>query len=277
MAPGLLLVLFVTLYPIVFAVNYSVMRTQVFKQLAFVGVANYLRLIGDPRFHTNLLNSFFFVLVGVALTWTFGLTLALFLRRQTWGNAVLKTIILVPWVTNQVVLALMWKWLLSGDFSPINYLLGLLGLSGLNPLISTAQALPTLTFVNAWRATGFSLLLMLAGLSAIPVEVEEAAEIDGASRLEQLWYVIVPLLKPISLACMITLTISFFNIIVLPMDLTGGGPLNSTEVLSLRLYREGFQYYNIGTASAITLVLVSLDLLMSWTYFKMIRTETYYR
>ena len=277
MAPGLLLVLFVTLYPIIFAINYSVMRTQVFKQLAFVGLANYLRLFADPRFQTNLLNSLFFVLVGVALTWTFGLALALFLRRQTWGNAILKTIILVPWVTNQVVLALMWKWLLSGEFSPINHLLGLLGFEGVNPLISTSQALPTLTFVNAWRATGFSLLLMLAGLSAIPVEVEEAAEIDGASRFKQIWYVIIPLLKPISLACMITLTISFFNIIVLPMDLTGGGPLNSTEVLSLRLYREGFQYYNIGTASAITLVLVGLDLMLSWIYFKMIRAEAYYR
>lgn len=277
MLPGLLLVLFVTLYPIVFAVNYSLMRTQVFKRLAFVGLANYTRLFADPRFQTNLRNSLFFVLVGVALTWTFGLALALLLRRQTWGNAILKTIVLIPWVTNQVVLALMWKWLLNGEFSPINYLLGLIDLPGLNPLISTAQALPALTFVNAWRATGFSLLLMLAGLSAIPVEVEEAAEIDGASRLEQLWYVIIPLLKPISLACIITLTISFFNIIVLPMDLTGGGPLNSTEVVSLRLYREGFQYYNIGGASAITLVLVGLDLVLAWVYYKLIRAETYYR
>jgi ABC-type sugar transport system permease subunit len=277
MLPGLLLVMFVTLYPIVFAVNYSLMRTQVFKQLAFVGLANYARLFTDPRFQTNLRNSLFFVLVGVALTWTFGLGLALLLRRQTWGNAILKTIVLIPWVTNQVVLALMWKWLLNGEFSPVNYLLGLIDLPGLNPLISTAQALPTLTFVNAWRATGFSLLLMLAGLSAIPVEVEEAAEIDGASRWKQLWYVIIPLLKPISLACFITLTISFFNIIVLPMDLTGGGPLNSTEVLSLRLYREGFQYYNMGSASAITLVLVGLDLILAWAYYKLIRAETYYR
>jgi ABC-type sugar transport system permease subunit len=277
MLPGLLLVMFVTLYPIVFAVNYSLMRTQVFKQLAFVGLANYTRLLADPRFQTNLRNSLFFVLVGVALTWTFGLALALLLRRQTWGNAILKTIVLIPWVTNQVVLALMWKWLLNGEFSPVNYLLGLIDLPGLNPLISTAQALPTLTFVNAWRATGFSLLLMLAGLSAIPVEVEEAAEIDGASRWKQLWYVIIPLLKPISLACFITLTISFFNIIVLPMDLTGGGPLNSTEVLSLRLYREGFQYYNMGSASAITLVLVGLDLILAWAYYKLIRAETYYR
>ena len=86
MAPGLLLVLFVTLYPIVFAVNYSVMRTQVFKQLAFVGVDNYVRLLTDPRFHTNLLNSLFFVLIGVGLTWTFGLGLALFPRDLAYSG-----------------------------------------------------------------------------------------------------------------------------------------------------------------------------------------------
>jgi ABC-type glycerol-3-phosphate transport system permease component len=226
----------------IFAIDYSLMRTQVFKQLAFVGLENYGRLLSDPRFLTNLFNSTVFVAAGVALTWTFGLALALFLRQQTWGNAVLRTIILVPWVTNQVVLALMWKWLLGGGASPISYLLATFGFGEFNPLIDTHQALPTLTFINAWRATGFAMLLMLAGLAAIPIEVEEAAQIDGASRIQQIWFVLIPLLRPISLVCMVTLTISFFNIIVLPLDLTGGGPLNSSELVSLRLYREGFQY-----------------------------------
>jgi len=277
MAPGLLLVLFVTVYPMVFAIDYSLMRTQVFKQLAFVGLDNYHRLLSDPRFLTNLFNSTVFVAGGVALTWTFGLALALFLRQQTWGNAVLRTIILVPWVTNQVVLALMWKWLLGGGASPISYLLATLGFAEFNPLIDTSQALPTLTFINAWRATGFAMLLMLAGLAAVPIEVEEAAQIDGASRIQQIWFVIIPLLKPISLVCMVTLTISFFNIIVLPLDLTGGGPLNSSELVSLRLYREGFQYYNIAIASTITAVMVVLDLALSWVYFRLIRSESNYR
>lgn len=273
MAPGLLLVAFVTLYPLFFAIDYSLAKTQVFQQLEYVGLANYGKLFSDPRFQKNFINSMVFVLASVALTWVFGLMLALFLRRQTWGTAVLRTIILIPWVTNQVVLALMWKWLLNGDMSPINNVLDLFGLPAFDPLISMSQALPALTFVNAWRATGFALLLMLAGLSAIPVELEEAAEIDGATYFQKIRYIIVPLLKPISLSCIITLTISFFNIVVLPLDLTGGGPLDATEVISLRLYREGFQYYNIATASTITVVLVSLDLFLSWIYFRMIRSE----
>jgi multiple sugar transport system permease protein len=273
MAPGLVLVLLVTVYPMVFTVDYSVMRTQVFRQLGYIGLANFRRLFNDPRFHTDLINSMVFVLASVALTWVFGLTLALFLRRQSWGNAVLRTLVLIPWVTNQVMLALMWKWLLNGDTSPINYLLDSLGLPTFNPLISLSQAMPTLVFVNAWRASGFSMLLMLAGLAAIPVQLEEAAEVDGAGWLQKLRYIILPMLRPISLACIITLTISFFNIIVLPLDLTGGGPLNVTEVISLRLYREGFQYYHIELASAITLVLVTLDLVLSGIYYWMIRME----
>jgi multiple sugar transport system permease protein len=201
----------------------------------------------------------------------------LFLRRQSWGNAVLRTIILVPWVTNQVVLALMWKWLLGGVASPNNKLLVTMGFEDYNQLIDTTQALPTLTIINAWRATGFSMLLMLAGLAAIPVEVEEAAQIDGASRLKQIWFVIIPLLKPISLVCMVTLTISFFNIIVLPLDLTGGGPLNSTELVSLRLYREGFQYYNMAVSSTISAVMVVLDLALAWVYYRLIKSESNYR
>lgn len=277
MAPGLLLVLFVTVYPMVFAIDYSLMRTEVFKQLAFVGLENYQRLLADPRFLTNLFNSTVFVGGGVALTWIFGLSLALFLRDQTWGNAVLRTIILVPWVTNQVVLALMWKWLLGGGASPISYLLVASGFAEFNPLIDPNLALPTLTFINAWRATGFAMLLMLAGLAAISVEVEEAAQVDGASRLQQVWFITIPLLKPISLVCIVTLTISFFNIIVLPLDLTGGGPLNSSELVSLRLYREGFQYYNIAIASTITAVMVVFDLALSWVYYRLIKSESNYR
>lgn len=274
MAPGLLLVLFVTLYPMIFTIDYSVMKTQVFRQLSYVGTANFQRLFADRRFQADVANSLVFVLSSVALTWVFGLALALFLRRQSWGNAVLRTLVLIPWITNQVVLALMWKWLLNGDASPINYVLGLVGIPEFNPLISTSQAMPTLIFVNAWRASGFSLLLMLAGLAAIPLQLEEAAEVDGASWLQKIRYIILPMLRPISLACIVTLTISFFNIIVLPLDLTGGGPLNATEVISLRLYREGFQYYHIELASAITLVLVSLDLLLAWIYYKLIHIET---
>src|SRR5262249_36888160 len=124
---------------------------------------------------------------------------------------------------------------------------------------------------------GFAMLLMLAGLAAISIEVEEAAQIDGASRLQQVWFIIIPLLKPISLVCMVTLTISFFNIIVLPLDLTGGGPLNSSELVSHRLYREGFQYYNIAIASTITAVMVVFDLALSWMYFRLIKSESNYR
>ncbi|KRE07994.1 hypothetical protein ASE63_21925 [Bosea sp. Root381] len=271
MAPGLLLVLFATLYPVIFVVQYSLFSTNVYEMVRFVGAANYVFLFQDERFLENLWNTAVFVIVGVALCWTFGLTLALALRRQSWGTAVLRAIVLVPWVTNQVVLALMWKLLLGGEFSPLNDLLRSVGLPPVNPFISLEQALPTLTVINAWRATGFAMLMLLAGLAAIPKEVDEAAEVDGATKLQQIRYVIIPMLRPISMVCIVTLMISFFNVAVLPLVLTGGGPLHATELLSIRLYREGFENFDIALAATLTVFLIAIELLLAALYFRLVK------
>lgn len=271
MAPGLTLVLFATLYPVVFVVQYSLFSTRVYEMIAFVGLENYALLLTDPRFLENAYNTAFFVFGGVALCWTLGLATALALRRQSWGSAVLRAIVLIPWVTNQVVLALMWKLLLGGDLSPINDGLRWLGFAPLNPFISLSEALPALTVINAWRATGFAMLMLLAGLAAIPREVDEAAEVDGATLWQQIRYVTVPMLRPVSMVCIVTLTISFFNVAILPLVLTGGGPLNATELMSIRLYREGFENFDIALAATLTVFLVVVELTLAGIYFRLVR------
>lgn len=272
MLPGVALVVFATCYPVVFVAQYSLFNTHVYKLLSFAGLDNYRFLLSQSRFWENFGNTLVFVLGGVALCWFFGISLAILLRRQGWANAVFRAIVLVPWVTNQVVLALMWKILLSGDLSPLNDVLAWFGMDPINPFVSLSQALPALTIINAWRGTGFAMLLMLAGLAAIPHEIDEAADIDGASAFQQIRYIILPLLKPISLVCMVTLTISFFNVAILPLALTGGGPLYSTELLSVRLYREGFENFDIALASTLTVILVFVELILAGVYFRLVRS-----
>lgn len=276
MLPAIILVTFVAIYPIIFAVQYSVYKTQIFTKLEFVGLKNYAQLFTDPRFHQNLLNSFIFVFGGIALTLIFGFGLALLLREKVKTNTVYRIFILIPWVTNQVTLALMWKWLLNGRFGPISFLGQIIGLPRINPLSDQDLALLVVTFVNAWRATGFCLVMMLAALSAIPKEVEEAAKVDGSSAWSRVRYVIFPLIKSTVLVTTIVLTISFFNIIALVRDMTGGGPMERTELMSLRLYKEGFLYFNISYASSITMVMLIMNLLLAWAYLKFLRGETYY-
>jgi multiple sugar transport system permease protein len=276
MLPALILVIFITIYPIIFAVEYSMYKTQIFNKLQFLGFKNYVQLLTDPRFHQNVLNSIAFVFVGIALTLIFGFGLAMLLRGKMKINTIYRTLILVPWVTNQVALALMWKWLLNGQFGPISFLVESIGFSKITPLTHQTLALPVVTLINAWRATGFSLVMMLAALSAIPKEVEEAAKVDGSSKLERIRYIILPLIRPTLLVSTIVLTISFFNIIALVLDMTGGGPMERTELISLRLYKEGFQYFNISYASSITVIMLIMNLLLAWAYLKILRGETYY-
>jgi multiple sugar transport system permease protein len=276
MLPALILVVFITVYPVFFAVEYSLYKTQIFTKLQFVGLKNYIDLFTDPRFHRNVLNSFVFVFGGVALALIFGVGLALLLREKLKTNFVYRTVILVPWATNRVASALMWRWLLNGQFGPISFLSQNMGFSKVSLLQDPLLALPTVTLINVWRATGFSLVIMLAALSAIPKEVEEAAKVDGCSVCNRIRYIILPLIRPTLLIAAIVITIGFFNVIVLVLDLTGGGPMAATELISLRLYKEGFQYLNLSTASSITLTMLIMQLLLAWAYLKILRSEPYY-
>lgn len=162
----------------------------------------------------------------------------------------------------------MWVWVLNPQVSPIYYWLSELGITLPNLLNNTKYALITLTVINGLRAVGFGLVMMLAGFATVPKEVEEAAEVDGCNGVRKVWHIYLPLLKPISLITIIVLTISYFNIVGLVLLMTGGGPLKSTELLSVRLYREGFTYFNISAATTITSIMLAINLIFAWIYKK---------
>ncbi|MDS0246971.1 carbohydrate ABC transporter permease [Microbacterium aurantiacum] len=262
------IVAFSTVYPVVYSVETSLWQTQVFERVEFLGLGHYVSLLTDPTFYATLYRSAFFTLVGVAVTFVLGFTLALLLRRKTRLNALYRTLILIPWVTNEIVFALMWLWMLDPQLSPIFYWMSELGLPTVNLLGSEQWALLTLTLINGVRAVGFSLVMILAGLTAIPKELEEAAAIDGSNSWHRMRYIILPLLKPVSVVIVIVLTISFINIIGFVLIMTGGGPADATELLSVRLYKQGFVYFNIGLASALTVIMLTINLVLAWIYKK---------
>lgn len=276
MSPAVVLVVFTTIYPLVFSVDYSLWRTIVFEKVEFVGFSNYLRLIRDSRFWLNVYNSVFFTFVGIIISLSVGFVLAVFVRTTNRVNAIYRTVILIPWITNEVVLALMWVWLLNPTLSPVYFVARSLGIALPNLFGVPSTALWTVTLINAWRSLGFSLVMMLAALSAIPHEIEEAAEMDGCSRSKKLWYIIMPLVRPTAMVMAIVLTISFFNIVAIVLTMTGGGPVYGTEILSIRLYREGFVFFNIQRASALTTIMLAINLVLAWMYKRVIRPEGFY-
>ena len=275
MSLAICLVMFSTIYPLVFAIDYSLWDTQFFTKLKFVGLQNYIDLFREGRFWQNVYNSLIFTFVGIAITFVIGLILALLLREKTKINSTYRTLILIPWVTNEVVLGLMWIWLLNPQLSPIFYLFERFG-SSLPDFFRNNSALWTVTVINAWRSLGFSLVMMLAAMAGIPNELEDAAEVDGCSRIGKIRFIFIPLIKPVSLVMIIILTISFFNIAALVLVMTGGGPRYTTELLSLRLFKEGFRFFNIETASVLTTVMLISNLVLAWIYKKLISSDSYY-
>ncbi|RGY97020.1 sugar ABC transporter permease [Clostridium sp. AM58-1XD] len=198
------------------------------------------------------------------------------IRKPGRANSVYRTIILIPWVTNEVVLALMWTWVLNPQMSIIYYWSDLLGVTLPNFFEGKLTPLVTVTVLNAWRSLGFSLVMILAALSAIPKELEEAALVDGCSRFQRIWYITLPLIRSVVLVMIIVLTMSFFNIVSFVLSMTGGGPMYTTEILSIRLYKETFTFFNISLSSALTTVMLVLNLVFVFIYKKLITDEDYY-
>lgn len=273
MSPALALVLFSTVYPLFFALDYSLWKTQVFSKIEFVGLKNYVNLLKDKQFLGDVYNSLVFTFVGVLITTVFGFILSVLLRHKSKANSFYRTLILIPWVTNEIVFGLMWLWVLNPQMSPLYYWGQQIGVPLADFLGNQNYALGTVTVLNAWRAMGFALVMTLAAFSTISKEVEEAAEVDGCSGIRKMWYIYVPMIRPVVLVMMIVLTISFFNIVGFILLMTGGGPINATEMISIRLYKEGFRFFNMGSASTITMSMLIVNLLLSWIYKRMISSE----
>ena len=275
-APAFIIVSLATIFPLVFAFDYSLYETNVFTKIKFVGLEKYIELLKDSRFWTDVFNSLFFTAGGIVIALIVGFIIALMIRKPGKMNSVYRTIILIPWVTNEVVLALMWTWVLNPQMSIIYYWADMLGFSLPNFFEGKITPLITITVLNAWRSLGFSLVMILAALSAIPQELEEAALVDGCSRIQRIRYITIPMIRSVVLVMVIVLTMSFFNIVSFVLSMTGGGPMYTTEILSIRLYKEAFTFFKISLSAALTTVMLVLNLVFVFIYKKLITDEDYY-
>jgi ABC-type sugar transport system permease subunit len=184
---------------------------------------------------------------------------------------VLQMIGLIPWVTSMVVAALLWKWLLDYDLGLVNYVFTLLGLGKQTLLSKASTSIYGVIFVITWRTIGYSMVMIVAGLKAIPFELEEAASIDGCSGWQILRYVRLPLIKTQLLIASIVLTMSNFNNFVVPQTLTGGGPGTSSNVITISMYKAGFTYAQFGLSSAIALLILLINIVLVVNYVKAVK------
>ena len=224
----------------------------------FVGFENFIRLIKDPIFLKSFLNTLKFVVWIIPVQLGAALGMALIVNKKRKGNMFFKVAFFAPVVMSLVVISILWLYLLNPNSGLLNAILNKVGIASQPFLTSPKQAMYAIVFVSAWQGAGYQMLLFLGGMQNIPQDVYEAAEIDGFSKWAQFRYLTMPLLKPTALFVLLTTLISAFKLIVQPMVMTQGGPLNSTITMVYYIYQQGFTDRLVGYSSSIALVFTTL-------------------
>ena len=224
--------------------------------LRFVGLGNYVRLLQTPLFWQALLNTFYFVVVGVPLSIAVSLGAALLLNsRLVRFKAFYRTALFAPVVTTLVAVAVVWRYLLHTRYGFVNYALAAFGIDPIDWLGDPHWAMPAIIVMSVWKNFGYNMVILLAALQAVPAELYEAARIDGASALRQLRDVTLPALAPVLLMVSILTMAGHFQLFAEPYVMTQGGPAQRTITVLYLMYDEGFKWWSLGSASAVAFVL----------------------
>lgn len=273
LAPALLLLGIFVFYPIAYLVCLS------FTQGSFTrigvhwnGLRNYSRLWIDPEFWQVLGNTIYFTLATVIPSLVIPLGLAALLNRTIAFQALLRTAYFIPSITSLVAVGLGFRWLFQTD-GPVNELLTELGLAPIAWLSDPVWAMPVMILFSVWKQIGFNLVLFLAGLQTIPSNRYEAAALDGANDWQQFWYITLPGLRPTLLFATITTVIFTLRSFEQPYIMTGGGPLNSTNLLVFYIYNQAFAQFDFGYAATGTVVLLAGTLLLVYLQLQISQEE----
>jgi ABC-type sugar transport system permease subunit len=241
----------------------------------FVGLANYIEALRDPRFWGSLGHTAFFAVTSVGLELVLGLWLALAMNRAFRGRGLVRAAILIPWAIPTVVSALLWRFLFEGQSGVVNAALVHLGVlrAPLVWFIEASTAWVPVILSDVWKTTPFVALLLLAGLQNIDASLYEAARIDGASAWRQFRFVTLPLLRPAILVALIFRTLDAFRVFDLIYALTGGGPGSSTEPIALYTFNALLQNLRFGYGSALSVIVFGITFGLALVYIKLMGAE----
>ncbi len=275
--PVILLVLILFLYPTLFnfyiALHEWNWSTPIDAPKPFVGLQNFSLLLNSSRFWDSLRVSVLLVIFGVVVEYVLGLALALILNKKFFGRGIFRALFILPMMLAPIVIGIQWRYVLSGTFGVLNYLIGLLGIDAPNWLSNPAWGLPILVAVDAWTYLPFVALILLAGLQQIPTELYDAARVDGANAFARFRYITLPYLKPATALVLLLRAGEIFRTFDVVYVLTGGGPIRVTEVLGMYLYKIAFVQGDLGLAAAIGLIIAAVGMLFGAVIINLIRTE----
>ena len=278
LAPGLAVITLFFLLPIAASLLLSLTDFDIYaigslSNLRWIGLANYARLVRDPLFWVSLRNTFYFVLVGGPLTLAVALTAALLIhsRLARWKEF-FRTVYFAPYVTTLVAVAIVFRYLYHPRFGLLNRALSFFGVAPIDWLGDPRWAMPAIILLAIWKNFGYAMIVFFAGLQAIPESLYEAARLDGAGAWDAFRRITLPMLGPAFLFLGVMTTIGYFQFFAEPYVMTGGGgPLNATLSTGLLMYKQGFRWWNMGYAAAISFVLFLIILAATLVQFRSAR------
>lgn len=275
-APVVIFMLIVYGYPLFLTLKYSFFDASLIgENNVFVGLKNYISVLKDKQFY----DTFFLTVKWTVLTIGFkigiGFFIAMILNAKIYMKKAYRFLILIPWAIPQVVVSIIWSWILDGKYGYLNYYLQNFGIieKPLSWLTETNLAFLSTSFVDAWVGIPLVVMMFLSGLGSIPDSLYEAARVDGANKIQQFFNVTIPSMKKVIIIVFTLTTIWTFNSFNIIFVLTGGGPIGATETLMLKIYREVFGNYDLGVSSTLSIIVFIILTLMSVIYWRQLEKE----
>ncbi|SDI67477.1 carbohydrate ABC transporter permease [Alteribacillus bidgolensis] len=273
--PALILLGVFLLYPMASAFYYSFTDFYILTpdEKSFIGLENFTFIFQDAEFRQAFWNTVYFTIIVVPVQLAVALGLALLINQKLKFRIFFRTAFFSPVVMSLVVVSILWTFMYNPNEGLINEFLGMVGIPSQPFLTSPDQAMNSIIVMSVWQGAGFQMMIFLAGLQNIPNHLYEAADIDGANRWHKFWNITLPGLRNVALFIFITITIAAFKLLVQPMIMTQGGPLGSTKSLVYHIYETGFNYRDVGYASAMAVIFTVIVLIITIVQRILIREE----
>jgi len=272
--PAVVLILLFSIFPLLFSFTLAFLSWDLSRLtggVRFIGLENFITLVNDARFWNTARVTLIFVFGAVGLEYALGLGIALLLNQEIRFRRFFRVVFLMPMMLTPAAVAYAGRMLFNESMGPINHIIKLLGGPQIPWFSSPTLALPSLILLDAWEWTPFVMIVLLAGLQSLPLEVFEAARVDGASDWQTFWRVTFPMLAPVSVTVILIRALEAFKMFDIVVVMTGGGPGTATEPVTLYAYLVGMKNGNLGYASAIAYALLIMVVISSTLFLSGVR------
>ena len=274
--PSLVGVVAFLLIPVVIVAVLSFFRWNFLTPPQWAGVGNYVAMSRYYHVFHALGVTAYYVLWNIPIQTAVALGLAIALNRKMPAMGLFRALYVLPYMSTPVAMAVVWSWMFNGQSGLVNHLLALAGVQGPDWLGGMSTALPVVAMVSNWQYAGYNMLFFLAGMQTIPASLYEAASIDGAGPVRRFFRITLPLLNPTMLFVLVTDVIGSFQIFDTVYVMTQGGPGSATDVINYQIYSTAFRNFDVGSASAMSLVLFGVILMVTFIQFRFFRSRTTY-